>query len=87
MHRPCLKTALFGRRQPVYREFQNVPRGRERLRALVTLVEDEISSLPTETLVSTSNYPGWAVVAHALNPSTWEAEAGGSLYACSVFFF
>jgi hypothetical protein len=21
---------------------------------------------------------GWAVVAHAFNPSTWEAEAGGS---------
>jgi hypothetical protein len=21
----------------------------------------------------------WAVVAHAFNPSTWEAEAGGSL--------
>jgi hypothetical protein len=22
---------------------------------------------------------GWAVVAHAFNPSTWEAEAGGFL--------
>ena len=22
---------------------------------------------------------GWAVVAHAFNPSTWESEAGGSL--------
>jgi hypothetical protein len=23
--------------------------------------------------------PSWAVVAHAFNPSTWEAEAGGFL--------
>ena len=24
-------------------------------------------------------YKGWAVVTYALNPSIWEAEAGGSL--------
>jgi hypothetical protein len=27
----------------------------------------------------------WAVVAHAFNPSTWEAEAGGSLNSRPVW--
>jgi hypothetical protein len=27
----------------------------------------------------TTTTTNWAVVAHAFNPSTWEAEAGGSL--------
>jgi hypothetical protein len=26
---------------------------------------------------------GWALVAHAFNPSIWEAEAGGSLFSFS----
>jgi hypothetical protein len=30
---------------------------------------------------------GWVVVAHAFNPSTWEAEAGGFLFISFFFFF
>jgi hypothetical protein len=29
---------------------------------------------------------GWAVVAHAFNPSTWEAEAGGSEFGAGLVY-
>jgi hypothetical protein len=32
-----------------------------------------------EIFCAKSNGKGWAVVVHTFNPSTWEAEAGGSL--------
>jgi hypothetical protein len=31
-------------------------------------------------------FTGWAVVAHACNPSTWEAEAGGFLSSRPAWF-
>jgi hypothetical protein len=34
------------------------------------------SSFPITKASVKENY-GWAVVTHAFNPSTWEAEAGG----------
>ena len=38
-------------------------------------------TIPRTTITKTvvkNHYASWAVVAHAFNPSIWEAEAGGS---------
>jgi hypothetical protein len=35
--------------------------------------------------LETKPHNSWAVVAHALNPSTWEAEAGGFLSSRSAW--
>jgi hypothetical protein len=43
-----------------------------------TIVSSSHPELYNKTLIQ-DNRVSWAVVAHAFNPSTWEAEAGGFL--------
>jgi hypothetical protein len=53
----------------------------QRLRKLAAFPE-VLSSIPTNHMIAYNHLikrSGRAVVAHAFNPSTWEAEAGGFL--------
>jgi hypothetical protein len=46
---------------------------------LLTLISTKFNFLFLEENGPFKTQPCWAVVVHAFNPSTWEAEAGGFL--------